>query len=110
MAAPLAMYFVPTVGSGTIGELIAATVEMAIGGQWGTLTILEGLIQGTTNEIGFFPKSPAMKDFLGLAFNWCLLCQPWWFYPIIFHLWLESLSSKFANLDVYHQYDFFIIV
>ena len=27
MAAPLAMYFVPTVGSGTIGELIAATVD-----------------------------------------------------------------------------------
>ena len=63
MAAPLAMYFVPTVGSGTIGELIAATVEMAIGGQWGTLTILEGLIQGATNEIGFFPKKSRYERF-----------------------------------------------
>ncbi|GAA0038835.1 ECF transporter S component [Lactobacillus amylovorus] len=63
MAAPLAMYFVPTVGSGTIGELIAATVEMAIGGQWGTLTILEGLIQGATNEIGFFPKKERYERF-----------------------------------------------
>lgn len=56
MAAPLAMYFVPATGSGTIGELIASIVEMAIGGQWGALTILEGLIQGACNEIGFFPK------------------------------------------------------
>ena len=56
MAAPLAMYFVPTKGAGTIGELLAATVEMAIGGQWGALTIFEGLIQGAMNEIGFFPK------------------------------------------------------
>ncbi|MFC2674357.1 MAG: ECF transporter S component, partial [Prevotella melaninogenica] len=40
--APLAMYFVPTKGAGTIGELLAATVEMAIGGQWGALTIFEG--------------------------------------------------------------------
>lgn len=56
MAAPLAMYFVPTFGSGLIGETLAATVEMAFGGQWGALTILEGAIQGAFNEIGFFPK------------------------------------------------------
>ena len=56
MAAPLAMYFVPTKGAGTIGELLAATVEMAIGGQWGALTIFEGLIQGAMNEIGLLPK------------------------------------------------------
>ena len=55
MAAPLAMYFVPTVGSGTIGEVLASIVEMALGGQWGALTVLEGLIQGAANEIGFFP-------------------------------------------------------
>ena len=56
MAAPLAMYFVPTFGSGVIGETLAATVEMAFGGQWGALTILEGAVQGAFNEIGFFPK------------------------------------------------------
>ena len=63
MAAPLAMYFVPTVGSGALGELLAAVVEMAIGGQWGALTILEGLIQGVTNEIGFFPKKERYERF-----------------------------------------------
>lgn len=63
MAAPLAMYFVPTAGSGTIGELLAATVEIAIGGQWGALTIFEGLIQGATNEIGFFPKKERYERF-----------------------------------------------
>lgn len=65
MAAPLAMYFVPTPGSGTIGELLASIVEMAIGGQWGSLTVLEGLIQGATNEIGFFPKKSRYQ-----AFSW----------------------------------------
>lgn len=63
MAAPLAMYFVPTNGAGTIGELLAATVEMAIGGQWGALTIFEGLIQGAMNEIGFFPKKERYEKF-----------------------------------------------
>lgn len=56
MAAPLAMYFVPTFGSGIVGETLAATVEMAFGGQWGAMTILQGLVQGAFNEIGFFPK------------------------------------------------------
>lgn len=63
MAAPLAMYFVPVVGSGTIGEVLASVVEMAIGGQWGAVTVLSGLIQGATNEIGFFPKKERYQRF-----------------------------------------------
>ncbi|CCI85998.1 hypothetical protein FC52_GL000588 [Lactobacillus pasteurii DSM 23907 = CRBIP 24.76] len=63
IAAPLSMYFVPNVGSGALGEVLAATVEMAIGGQWGALTILEGLCQGFFNEIGFFPKKKRYQDF-----------------------------------------------
>ncbi|MDF7639241.1 ECF transporter S component [Lactobacillus sp. ESL0791] len=63
MAAPLAMYFVPTVGSGTVGEVLSSIVEMAIGGQWGAQTIISGLIQGATNEIGFFPKKERYQKF-----------------------------------------------
>ena len=63
MAAPLAIYFVPTIGSGCLGEVLAAIVEMAIGGQWGALTILEGLIEGASNEIGFFPKKQRYETF-----------------------------------------------
>lgn len=63
MAAPLSIYFVPTIGSGCLGELIAATIEMAIGGQWGALTIVEGIIEGATNEIGFFPKKSRYEKF-----------------------------------------------
>lgn len=63
IAAPLAMYFVPTPGSGTLGEVLASIVEMAIGGQWGAMTILSGLIQGATNEIGFFPKKSRYQQF-----------------------------------------------
>lgn len=63
MAAPLAIYFVPTPGSGTLGEVIASVVEMAIGGQWGALTVLEGFLQGAANEIGFFPKKKRYENF-----------------------------------------------
>ena len=63
MAAPLAIYFVPTAGSGTIGELLAAVVEMAIGGQWGATTIISGILQGALNEIGFFPKKERYQKF-----------------------------------------------
>jgi energy-coupling factor transport system substrate-specific component len=63
MAAPLAMYFVPTLGSGLVGETLASVVEMAAGGQWGALTVLEGLLQGATNEIGFFPKKARYQNF-----------------------------------------------
>ncbi|WEV37405.1 ECF transporter S component [Lactobacillus sp. ESL0677] len=63
MAAPLAMYFVPTTGSGLVGELLASIVEMACGGQWGVTTVVSGLMQGLTNEIGFFPKKSRYQRF-----------------------------------------------
>ncbi|MDF7669289.1 ECF transporter S component [Lactobacillus sp. ESL0703] len=63
MAAPLAMYFVPTKGSGLVGELLASIVEMACGGQWGITTVVSGLMQGLTNEIGFFPKKSRYQRF-----------------------------------------------
>lgn len=56
MAGPISIYLVPTIGSATVGETIAATMEMFLGGQWGALTIMEGIIQGAGNELGFFPK------------------------------------------------------
>ncbi|MBA1393788.1 hypothetical protein EQ500_07905, partial [Lactobacillus sp. XV13L] len=46
-----------------IGEALAAIVEMAIGGQWGAITVLQGFIQGATNEIGFFPKKENYRNF-----------------------------------------------
>lgn len=56
MAGPISIYLVPTVGAATVGETIAATIEMFLGGQWGALTIIEGALQGAGNELGFFPK------------------------------------------------------
>ncbi|MDO4911973.1 MAG: ECF transporter S component [Lactobacillus sp.] len=53
IAAPLAIYFVPVLGSGVIGEVIAGVVEMAVGGQWGILTIVSAICQGGMNELGF---------------------------------------------------------
>ncbi len=63
MAAPLAIYFVPAIGSGTIGELLASIVEAAMGGQWGAATLISGICQGLPNEIGFFPKKERYQRF-----------------------------------------------
>ncbi|MFT8995270.1 ECF transporter S component [Lentilactobacillus hilgardii] len=57
IAAPLSTYFVPAIGSGTIGETLAALVEMFLGGQWGALTLAYGIVQGAGNEFGFFPSN-----------------------------------------------------
>lgn len=56
MAAPLAIYFVPTMGSGVVGETLAGFIEMALGSQWGWSNLLAGVVQGIGNEIGFFPS------------------------------------------------------
>ncbi|WEV71616.1 ECF transporter S component [Lactobacillus sp. ESL0785] len=63
IAAPLTMYFVPLPGAGIIGEVLASVVEMLLGGQWGIMTIVSGLVQGATNEIGFFPKKERYQKF-----------------------------------------------
>ncbi|MDF7683271.1 ECF transporter S component [Lactobacillus sp. ESL0679] len=63
IAAPLAVYFVPLPGAGIIGEFLASVVEMLLGGQWGAMTIFSGLIQGATNEIGFFSKKSRYQRF-----------------------------------------------
>lgn len=63
IAAPLAIYFVPLPGSGLVGEALAATVEMLLGSQFGVFGLIEGLIQGAANEIGFFPKKEKYERF-----------------------------------------------
>ena len=68
MAAPLAMYFVPTKGAGTIGELLAAIVEMAIGGQWAHSLFLKVLFKVQLMRSAFSLRKNAMKDFLGRVF------------------------------------------
>lgn len=63
MAAPLAMYFVPTIGSGVIGETLAGFIEMVLGSQWGWSNLLAGILQGAGNEIGFFPNKKRYEKF-----------------------------------------------
>lgn len=57
-----ALWFLPAVlagvivrrpGAALLAELIAAFVEMALGGQWGYTTMISGLAQGLGVEIGF---------------------------------------------------------
>ncbi|KRK87784.1 ECF transporter S component [Lentilactobacillus sunkii] len=70
IAAPLSMYFVPAIGSGTIGETLASIVEMFLGSQWGAFTLAYGIVQGAGNEFGFFPKT---KRYQAFSWNSCLL-------------------------------------
>lgn len=69
IAAPLCMYFVPKVGAGILGETLAAVVEMFLGGQWGAMTLLYGIVQGAGNEFGFFPHQ---KNYVRFSWSSCL--------------------------------------
>jgi energy-coupling factor transport system permease protein len=49
----LVPYVVRRPGAALLGELVAAFVSMAMGNQWGILTIASGLVQGVGAEIVF---------------------------------------------------------
>lgn len=70
IAAPLSMYFVPKIGAGVIGETLAAVVEMFLGGQWGAMTLLYGIVQGAGNEVGFFPNPRKYERFSWSSCLW----------------------------------------
>ncbi|MDR3190202.1 MAG: ECF transporter S component [Lactobacillaceae bacterium] len=53
MAGPLAGLLLKKVGATTLGEVLAAVVEMLLFSQWGASTIISGLVQGVGSELGF---------------------------------------------------------
>ncbi|USS90476.1 ECF transporter S component [Fructilactobacillus carniphilus] len=53
MAGPLALLVVRIPGSGLLAELLGSVVEMLLGGIWGASTLISGLIQGVSSELGF---------------------------------------------------------
>lgn len=53
MAGPLAGLLIRRPGATTIGEVLAATVEMFLFSSWGASTILSGFVQGAGSELGF---------------------------------------------------------
>lgn len=53
LPAVLAALIVRKPGAALLAEMIAATLEMLLGGQWGWGTAVSGLIQGLGVEIGF---------------------------------------------------------
>lgn len=53
IASILVMYIVRRPGAALLAELIAASVELLLGGQWGLSNLPAGLIQGLGAEIGF---------------------------------------------------------
>jgi energy-coupling factor transport system permease protein len=59
----LVPYVVRRPGAALVGELVAAFVSMAMGNQWGILTMASGLVQGVGAEIVF--GSGGWKRFTG---------------------------------------------
>lgn len=53
LPAVLAALIVRKPGAALLAELVAATLEMILGGQWGWGTVVSGLLQGGGVEIGF---------------------------------------------------------
>jgi energy-coupling factor transport system substrate-specific component len=49
----LVPYIIRRPGAALIGELVAAFVSMALGNQWGVLTLASGLVQGAGAELVF---------------------------------------------------------
>ncbi|GAK30520.1 ABC transporter ATP-binding protein [Weissella oryzae SG25] len=53
MAGPLAGVLLQRIGASTLGELLAATIEMLLFSSWGVGVLISGLIQGIGSELGF---------------------------------------------------------
>jgi energy-coupling factor transport system substrate-specific component len=58
-------YIVRRPGAALMGELVAAFVSMALGNQWGVLTMASGLVQGAGAEFAF--AAFRWKRFTGVA-------------------------------------------
>jgi energy-coupling factor transport system substrate-specific component len=65
MGGLLVPYIVRRPGAALMGELVAALVSMALGNQWGILTMASGLVQGVGAEAVF--ASFRWKRFTGVA-------------------------------------------
>lgn len=53
MAATFATYIIQKKGVGTVAEMLAAAIEMMMGGMFGPMVLLTGFIQGIGAELGF---------------------------------------------------------
>ncbi|MFC6182454.1 ECF transporter S component [Lactiplantibacillus daowaiensis] len=67
MPGMLAGYMLRLKGSATLGELLAAVVEMFFGGQWGAATLISGVLQGFGSELGYIITRYKHYDWLGLT-------------------------------------------
>ena len=62
----LVAYVVRRPGAALLGELVAAFVSMAMGNQWGFLTMASGLVQGIGSELVF--ALTGWRRFTGVVF------------------------------------------
>jgi len=63
----LVPYIVRRPGAALVGELVAAIVSMALGNQWGVLTLASGVVQGVGAELVF--AGFRWKRFTGVALH-----------------------------------------
>jgi energy-coupling factor transport system substrate-specific component len=53
MAGPMAGVLLKKIGATTLGEVLAAVIEMFLFSSWGAATLLYGFVQGIGSELGF---------------------------------------------------------
>ncbi|QIL50984.1 ABC transporter permease [Weissella coleopterorum] len=75
MAGPLAGRLIKKPGSATLGEFLAATIEMFLFSQWGAMNLVSGLIQGLGAEVGFastkYQPKPKINLFISALMMTC---------------------------------------
>ena len=69
MAGPLAGAILQKVGSSTIGEVLAAAVEMLLFSSWGAANLISGFVQGIGTELGFAATGYKNWDKLGISLS-----------------------------------------
>lgn len=69
MAGPLAGVLLQKFAATTIGEVLAAVVEMLLFSSWGASTIISGFVQGIGSELGFAFTGYKNWDKIGLALS-----------------------------------------
>lgn len=69
MAGPLAGVLLQKFGATTIGEVLAAVVEMLLFSSWGAATLIYGFVQGIGSELGFAITGYKNWSKLGLSLS-----------------------------------------
>ncbi|GLB46274.1 ABC transporter permease [Philodulcilactobacillus myokoensis] len=94
IASPLCAMIFKIPGAAILSEVIGAIVEMILGGQWGIMTIVSGLVQGIGAELGFALTGYKMYNYFSLSLSLILTTTV----TFIYQLFTNGYASYSAGL------------